>query len=223
MGSAPVSFIFLQIPTTSAEEAFAFHLSIASSNEHIWPRTEEQIKQFSDDGELFGVREATSGEFVALCYATLEGNEWELGGLLVADSVQGLGLGTALVRFALAYTIATQRPWFYGQEVIAHVHEANQDPRNLLKRVGFEQFDKVEIPGDQAPASMKRNAEGKLVGDKFRFPPHAVAELSRWFNEDFRGTLADGATQIIFEARTGGLDSLREALREAVKGIAQLP
>jgi ribosomal protein S18 acetylase RimI-like enzyme len=221
MSGAPGPFIFFQIPSTLAKQAFAFHQSISSSNEHIWPRTQEQVEQFSKDGELFGVRRASTGEFVGLCYATLDGNEWELGGLTVEESTRRSGLGEALVRFALACTIAYQRPWAYAQELVAHVHEANDKPRNLLKRVGFEHVGKVELPGDKAPASMKRNAEGKVVGDIFRFPRNGVAELSSWFAKDFKGTLADGTTEAIFEVRPGGLDSIIEALREAAEDLRQ--
>jgi ribosomal protein S18 acetylase RimI-like enzyme len=221
MNSAPTRFTFLQVPSKLAEKAFAFHESISSTNEHIWPRTEEEIKEYSESGQLLGVYNASTGEFAGLCYVTLEGDEWETGGLTVTEKNQGLHLGSALIRFALAHTIAYYRPWRYGQEIIAHVHEDNAKPRNLLQRIGFEFVKKVEIPGDVAPPSMRRNAEGKVPGDKFRFPPKAVVQLSEWFADDF--LLADGKTPGIFEIQNGTIDSLREDLKQAVEDLGLAP
>ncbi len=217
--SAPDPFVFFQVSSKYAGQAYDFHQSISSTNEHIWPRTEEQISEFAERGELFGVRRLSTGEFAGLCYSTLEGVEWEIGGLTVTEKNRHLHLGTMLVRFALAHTIATSRPWHYQQQIIAHVHEDNQNPRNLLRRIGFEFLEKVTIPGDQAPASMKRDENGNLSGDKFRFPQAGVAQLSAWFDNEFAGMLADGKTPAEFEIPPGGLETLKEALREAVADL----
>jgi GNAT superfamily N-acetyltransferase len=216
MSSAPDPFVFFQVSSKQAKEAFDFHQSC--TDDHIWPRTHEQIEQFCNDGELFAVRKASSGEYVALCYVHLDNDkEWELGGLTVSEAARGLRLGSVLASFALAHTIANQRPWTYGQEVIAHVHEANEKPRNVLLRIGFEWTETVTVPEDVAPSSMKRNAEGKIKGDKFSFPKTRVTDLANWFDKEFNGTLGDGTTQAIFEIRPGGLASLKDALREAVE------
>jgi ribosomal protein S18 acetylase RimI-like enzyme len=220
MGSAPDPFIFFQVSSREAKDAFNFHQSISSSDEHIWPRNQEQIEQFCNDGELFGVRKASSGEYVGLCYVHLDkDHEWEFGGLTVLEAARGLQLGSVLTNFALAHTIANQRPWTYGQEIIAHVHEANQKPRNLLQRVGFQRIDTVTVPRENAPASMKRNADGNIVGDKFQFPRKSLGQLATWFDKEFNGTLGDGVTKAIFEVRPGGLDNLKEALREAMNEL----
>jgi hypothetical protein len=221
MSNSPDPFIFFQVSSIESKSAFAFHSSIASSDEHIWPRTEQQIEKFCEDGELFGVRKASSGEYVALCYAHLEedAGEWELGGLTVIESVRFLGIGSILTNFALAHTIANQRPWSNGQTIIAHVHEANSKPRKVLGRIGFTHVGTVTLPGDIAPKSMKRDAQGNVVGDKFCFEKNKVVQLSNWFDE-FDRMLGDGATPTVFDIRPGGLDSLKEALREAANEFA---
>jgi RimJ/RimL family protein N-acetyltransferase len=216
MDSAPDSFIFFQIPSHLAAQAYAFHKS-QSSNEHIWPRTEDQIRQYAEDGELFGVRRASNGEFVGLCYSTLDGehgDEWEIGGLTVPEAMRDLHLATFLVRFATAYTIAMQRPWHYKQEIIAYVHKENDKPRNLLGRIGFEFKEPVLVDGGIAPPSMKRNADGKIPGDKFCFPKTSVKALLNWFENEFKGKLGDGKTEASFDT-FGGLRRLVEDLREA--------
>ena len=87
-----------------------------------------------------------------------------------------------------------------------------------MERIGFEFLEKVSIPGDKAPRSMKRDADGKVHGDKFRFPPTAVNALLDWFEHDFKDTLGDGKTPAHFDI-TGRIGTLREALREAVKDL----
>lgn len=216
MSTALDPFIFFQVSSSRTEDAFAFHES--SKDEHIWPRSESEIQKFCVDGELFAVRHGSSGEIVGLCYVHLEGAEFEFGGLTVSETIRGLHLGSVLTNFAIAHTIANQRPWTYGQELIAHVHEANQMPRNVLKRAGFEHTGTVTIPAGDAPASMKRNARGEIVGDKFLFPREKVRDLSKWFDA-FEGTVTEGKAQAVFEIPPGGLEKLREALHEAVDEI----
>jgi GNAT superfamily N-acetyltransferase len=217
MSNVSGPFIFFQVTSGLAVTAFEFHNSIASHNEHIWPRNEEQIRQYAQDGYLFAVRMARTDEFVGLCYV-IPGDStcWEVGGLAVADEARKFHLGSVLVRFALAHTIAYQSPWRYGQKIIAHVHESNEKPRNLLKLLGFEFSKPVQVSGKDAPASMKRNSEGNVCGDEFDLPRKAVIELQEWFERDTAVMLADGETVSIFDVPPGGLDGLRESLREEV-------
>lgn len=220
MDSGPFSFTFFQVSSTSAEKAFAFFKVVQSTNSHIWPRTEEEIHAFATDGALFGTRRSDTEEFVGLCYAALneEETEFEIGGLLVASTAQNLGLGTVLTRFALAHVIANERPWHYHREVIAHIHESNNAPRNIFANSWFVHIERVIVPEHIAPACMKRNADGKLVGDKFLFPRSAVRELSNWLSAQFDGTLRDG-TPIVIDLAPAGLDGLRAALVEELQDM----
>ena len=88
------------------------------------------------------------GDFVGLCYVKDEGHEWELGGLTVDPKVQAKGFGTTLARVAIAHTMAFSEPWTYGQEVIAYVHQANDDPRKLLNKLGFAYASSIEVPAE---------------------------------------------------------------------------
>jgi GNAT superfamily N-acetyltransferase len=221
MSSASDFFIFTHVSSDLASAAFSFHQSVVSHDEHIWPRTEDEIRRYSEDGQLFAVRAASTGDIVGLCYAMLseESNEWEVGGLTVAEEIRKLHLGSVLVRFALAATIAYYSPWKYGQRIIAHVHEANEKPRNVLGRIGFEFRKDVEVPADKAPTSMKRNADGRICGQEFEFPREAVVQLQEWFERETTAMLADGKADCIFDIPPGGLDGLRESLREEVADL----
>ena len=212
-----LSFRVAKVISSDAADAFRFHKAVAADNSHIWPRTEAQIQEYTNDGCLFGVWRTDNDELVALVYVVLDGNTWELGGLTVDGSVQKGGIGTTLARFALAHTMAYEQPWEYGQELIAYVHEANQDPRNLLDRLGFKFVERIEIPDDDAPASMKRNTAGKLVGDKFHFTQEGLQKLSHWFNEEFNGTLRSSNTAVKFDLGPSSFEYLKQALREMVQ------
>jgi len=184
-------FLISNLRSTDADEAYVFHKAVTGRDSHIWPRTNEQIKQLANNGCLFAAREGRSGEIVALCYATLDGEVWEIGGLTVDPSVQKLGIGIMLARLALSHTFVYEQPHLNGQTVISHVHEDNAAPLRLLEHLGFKETGQVELPGDQAPASMKRNSKGMVVGKVFTFTNDGVRNLAIWF-KDFNGMIADG-------------------------------
>lgn len=218
MAEPKESFRVAQVRSSEAGQAYCFHQASAADDSHIWPRTAKELEELANDGCLFGVWRAT-GEPVALVYMKLDENEWELGGLTVDISFQKNGIGTVLARFALAHTIVYEQPWRNGQEVIAHVHEANQSPRNLLARLGFEHAKPVEIPGDVAPASMKRNAAGNVVGDQFRFTPDGLRNLSRWFNDEFDGTTGRTGDVVEFDLAPATIEDLKKALAEIAQAM----
>lgn len=93
MGNGPVPFVFFKVSTALASKAFAFFKAVQSTDSHIWPRTEQDICRYATEGALFGIRRSDSDEFVGLCYAMLNDQEaeFEIGGLIVASTVQGLG------------------------------------------------------------------------------------------------------------------------------------
>ena len=102
MTALPNSFVFAQVPSTAAENAFEFHRYFASKDPHIHPRIEPEIEEFAQSGHLFGVRPKHPNEFVGLCYVVQDSAEcdWQLGGLTV--TIQKEGIGELSVRFALA-------------------------------------------------------------------------------------------------------------------------
>src|SRR5436853_3365347 len=147
------SFVFFQVRSESADSAFSFYSGIAKNNSYIWFRSEKEIKEFAENGELLGACHPVSGKLVALCYVTFieQSNEYEIGGVVVSAEVQHLGLAAVLVRFALAHVIANERPWKHHREIIAHVQEANGDPRNLMARLGFKHVRRFTLEGDEVP------------------------------------------------------------------------
>jgi ribosomal protein S18 acetylase RimI-like enzyme len=207
----PEILSYAVVPLDLAADAFAFHRKIATTNDHIWPRTEEDIRSLAESNQLLAAYYEPR-DFVGLCYVKAEDDEWELGGLTVDPKVQAHGIGTTLARVAIAHTMAYNEPWKYGQEVIAYVHQANNDPRKLLEKLGFERRSSIEVPDDHAPASMKRNEQGKIVGDKFHFTREGLKRLSGWFDNESHIIFDKSAATINLGPAT--IDDLRVALSE---------
>jgi hypothetical protein len=216
MTSAPTRYRLARVSSSAFKEALRFHRSLADPDSHIWPRTSDEIERYIDAGCLFGAWRADTDELVGLAYVVLDGKVWELGGLTVIGSLNGLGIGGSLARLALAFTIAQEQPWENGQRIIAHVHEENKSPRPLLDKLGFEFTEKIEVPADKAPSSMKRNAEGKIIGDTFEFTRKGLDALSRWF-EAFTGAIARGAAVVEIDIAPYSIDNIKEALRDLIK------
>lgn len=213
------SYTFAQVNPTEAVAAFSFHENAAT--EHIWPRTLEDIRRYSESGHLFGIKSDEAGGFVALCYAILDEDtqEWEVGGLIVAKPFRRGGLGIFLVRMALAHTMVFQQPWANDQRIIAHVHEANDKPRGLLEEVGFIYSKSVEPPIDIVPGSMLRNEAGKVVGHEFEFPPDGLKRLSHWLNNEFDGTLGTDMEINIDLGPAADIEFLRAALTSMAESL----
>lgn len=177
-----------------ADEAFRFHEAIAGSDEHIWPRTRDQVNNYAGKGYLFWARRSDTLAIGGLCYAVpdaeisedgedAEGpkiSQWEVGGLTVESGLQKQGIGTALAVYALAHTLVFQEPWKYGQTVIAHVHSENSDPRRLVAMFKMKNVGRIEVPGDIAPKSMARNAAGKVEGDEYELTADGVEVAIEW-------------------------------------------
>lgn len=176
----------------------------------IWPRDEAEFGRMVENNLLFGVQIET-GQIVALCYAILyeDRRELEIGGLAVRDGLGRMGIASTLVEFALAHAFAFNQPWASGQEIVAFVHDENNGPRKLIKDLGFQFLCKVRLP---APASMKRDADGNVSGDKFKFTVEGLHRLNAWL-QAFSGTLANGK-KATFNLGRNTLDDLKVALKE---------
>jgi len=224
MAAQPNSFVFAQVPSTAAENAFAFHRNFASKDPHIHPRIESEIIEFAQSGHLFGVRRKSTHEFVGLCYVVQDSGEsdWQLGGLTV--TIQKQGIGELLVRFALAHTIVygvllQEAKWV--QKILAYVRKDNNAPRRLLTSLGFEHSGTDVFSREDAPAWMKRNRErGNLVFDEFTFTLVGLRQLATWFDERFDGTLHPGGAEAqINLVGHNRIEHLTRALRQLAGGL----
>jgi GNAT superfamily N-acetyltransferase len=222
MAQLPDSLYIANLTSRDAEVAYDFHQRIAAAQySYLWARTEVEIKALISDGSLFGVWCGKDRQLVALCYSTLAENEltWEIGGLAVDDTVKNRGIGTILLQFTLAHTVVYQQPWNNGQKVIAHVHEVNDDPRGIIEKRGFRFVKRFEVPESANPPKwMKRNVEGKVVGDEFEFPPEALQGLIGWFDEDLARLMQQMTLDFGF-GYSFNLDDFKSDLREISQSL----
>ncbi|HXH92352.1 MAG TPA: GNAT family N-acetyltransferase [Thermoanaerobaculia bacterium] len=208
------------VPKEHAEAAYAFHES--SGGTFVWPRSLQYIRDLAADGCLFAAWNA-DGDPVGLAYAEkLEEDveSWEIGGLTVERNARKHGLGTVLLRFALANVFVyhyKHLPYPFPR-IIAHVLASNKRPRHILPELGFEWRGSVEKPRGTVPATFPRDADGLVRGDVFVYTPRGLIDLSKWF-DDFDGTLL-GNCRCEFDLGLSSLLLIQGALRALV---AELP
>jgi len=208
MDNEQAAFFLLQVPPKLADAAHAFHSKLASENPNLKPRKLDEVRQFADAGDLFGVRLGRDGEWVGVCYAVYHEQEleYEIGGMALCEPVQEKGVAAVLTRTVIAQVIATEYPMSYT--IVAYVNPDNGDPRPLLKKLGFENIGSVTVTTDS----------GVMSKDKFTLPASAVRPLSNWFNA-FNGVLRDQKTRIETDL---DLDVLREVLRAEADKVEML-
>lgn len=193
------TFLIRRVTEDRVEQVRLFQESRPS--EFLWPRTPAELLKYAADECLYEALEenGTAVSMVGMCYVVLatdlSGNpRMEFGGLNVSDGCRGLGVAAALGTVA----ISTQLGWDPKPEkvpLIAHVHEENKLPRNVLSQhLGFADTGKQEVPPVEPPPSMKRNASGQVVGDLFAFQNRQLMTFADWI-EEFDGVLRGKGTE----------------------------
>ena len=185
-----------------AADAFEWHRQFAASDDHIFPRQWDDFRRMAADLELVAATEA--GEFVGLCYYTQDpkSQEWEVGGLMVAQSQRGRRLGAALWCITLGNLLIDIDPIELGESVIAHVIKSNPAPRAIITDLTkFHHRQDLEIPGEVLPG-LKTEEDGKVHGDEFEMTvPDTLIALAEWC-EEWTGLLGDG-TDAVVDLREG--------------------
>ena len=191
-GVAPRALTISHAKKADLAAVFAFHLRRAQESEYLWPRDYSRFSDLVEARQVFIVKDGAT--VVGLSYLANEiDQEWEFGGVFVEDESRGLGIAAALGRVAISTLYLFDQP----ESLIAHVHEFNNAPRNLLvNQLGFNPTDEQLVAPPEAPQNMKRNAEGDVVGDIFRFEPARLADFADWF-ESFDGTLSGQAGEAL--------------------------
>jgi GNAT superfamily N-acetyltransferase len=216
-------FQFRVVTQAAVTEAGTFYDS--QHDEHLWPRTTEELAHMAEEGELFccedefgdAVTPEHRTRIVAACYLKAETHAYEFGGVCVSPSVRGHGVGTFLGQVAIATVLAQSNQ---VNRLIAHVHEDNELPRHMLARMGFQQTSE-RVVADDAPASMRRNSAGKVVGDVFRFEEAAFATLADHL-EGFHGQLSGKAGLSSARVQISQWQDYKPELIEALRALASM-
>lgn len=212
----------------------AFHK--AHLTEHLWPRKEEEFRALAQNECLMEVVELKAPAFldwllgkhceqiVGLAYVAtgteLDGStpRAEFGGIFVSEEVRGYGLAVALGIVSISNYFVQDPP---AGRMIAHVHEFNDKPRRVLENhLGFKRNGEEVPPPGAAPASMKRNDRGEVVGHLFEFDRRALRSFAEWI-ERFSGESHGKSGQATLELRVPSMTKYREATLEALRDMGR--
>jgi len=162
---------------------FKFHAN--NWTEFIFFRNTAFFKKLIADNCIFEVIENASTEqerIVGICYICNQkeqcekNDRHEFGGLFILPEFQKTGLAQALCTIALTHYFVNDPP---KGRIISHIHEENNEPRGLFEnRLKFKYIGFEIMPDQVAKISrMKLNADGKLVGDLFKFSSEKFENL----------------------------------------------
>lgn len=228
MVSRDISVTIARARCEDVTEVHKFHQSQAT--EFIWPRTVSDLRGLADDGSLIIAFTtnitAISKQIIGMCYV-MKGDEpegdlagklrWEFGGVCVSNNLRGYGLGSAISTIAISSHCVLELPQ-NGARLIAHVHEDNDLPRRMLeKQLGFIQRGQEIPPSEIVPSTLRRNAEGNVVGDLYVFQAPTLSKFADWLEAmggKITGKMGDMATDINISLFKDDFDSTIIALRD---------
>lgn len=207
---------FRTVDTSEIGRAHEWHREFASANDAIYPRSKEQFLQLALDRYVW-CAVSTDDEYLAMSYANYDDvkNEWEIGGLMVADKMRGKGLGTIMMRVPLAHMLFNEQPltWTLPPKIVAHVLTGNDAPRKIIPEVGFAFAEHVTIPPEALPG-LRVSDDGMIHGDEFHFEiPDGLTSLADW-TAGWNDTLKDGTRAEIDLLEGNTLDDWTVAIRD---------
>jgi len=179
---------FSLVDPTQGREAYQWHRGFAASNDHLFPRTWKTYEALAENGQIWCARDGE--DYLGLAYFHLQGDECEVGGLMVATSQRSKGIGSTLACLTLGHVLFEEDPLSRGVRIVAHVHsENNPGPRPIFRHLlKFSLARQVNIPGRELPG-LKTNAEGFVVGDEFHLTkPDTLKALADWCRKWSGGT-----------------------------------
>lgn len=221
-----MQFVMRLVLDGRASKILAFHKKHITH--HLFPRTLEDFESLVGSQSLFEIVEVSGSKdkIVGICYI-MEGEDpidfserYEFGGIFILPKFQGLGLATALGILSLSQYCVYDPP---TGKIIAHVHENNEDPINLLTtRLGFALTGQETIPDEiAAKLSMEKNASGKVVGNLYDFNFSKLKDFADWL-KNFDGKISGGKSKLEIDLRIwSDLDNAIKALREIAKDKSQ--
>lgn len=188
MSSKCFVFDMIDPSVLSVNKAFNWHKNFANSNHYIFPRRIEEYRKLAENAQLLCCKDC-AGNLIGLVYFNQDNDEWEIGGLMVEEEYQGFGIGSILMRLALGHLLFEESPLEREENIIIHVHQENQAPRNIISHsLAFHHKRKILVPGDQLPG-LKVDENGNVNGDEFHITiPDSIHKLAKWCSE-WNGTI----------------------------------
>lgn len=173
--------------------AYGWHRGFVASNDFLLAKPFPQLQEIARSGNLWVAKNSRTGDIQAMAYAVLDGNTWEIGGLMVAIQEANRGLGTTIFSIALGHLLVEENPLAEGKQVVAHAHAQNPMPRGIIGgRLKFETLRDVAIPKEDLPG-LRADDDGFVRGTEFGLKrPETLDALADWAN-GWNGVLRDGS------------------------------
>lgn len=173
--------------------AYGWHRGFVARDDFLLAKPFPQLQAIARSGNLWVAKNSRTGDIQAMAYAVLDGDVWEIGGLMVAVQETGRGLGTTIFSITLGHLLVEEDPLASGQRVVAHAHAQNPMPRGIIQdRLKFETLREVEIPKGLVPG-LRADADGFVRGTEFGLKrPETLDVLADWAN-GWNGVLRDGS------------------------------
>ena len=207
--------LFSAIDYEECVGAYHWHRGFAGADDALFPRQHESFQDLVMQGSVWAARSA-NGDYLALAYAALDlsNKECEIGGLMVAAQARGKGLGSIMMRLALAHSLLEENvledP---NMRVVAHVLKSNNAPRGIIENgLRFRAAKPVEIPSRMLPG-LRHDPDGFIRGDEYELvKPDSLTALAEWARS-WDGSLSGDVADI--ELRDGvTMELWRDALAE---------
>jgi GNAT superfamily N-acetyltransferase len=214
--------IFSRVRAGEASAAYEWFEQFAQRSDAIYFRDANWFKAIAEEGAVWWAK-SEEGAIFGLVYTYFDQSEraWELGGLMVPPEASGMGIGSTLMRIALAHTLFENDPLEAGRgiRVVTHVRKGNDDPRGIIEKMHFHRTREIREPAERLPG-LKAEADGFVYGDEFELElPAGLRSLGDWAYR-WRGELKDGSGATIV-IRRDGVDTMTwgRALREMASRI----
>lgn len=171
------------IELEDCKAAYHWHRGFAGANDALYPRTFDDFEQLVMDGCVWAAR-STNLDYLALAYASYDevAKVCEIGGLMVAKQAEGKGLGSLMMRLAMAHAILEENLLSIpGVRIIAHVLRTNNDPRAIIERkLRFRLVNEVAIPSTDLPG-LRAEEDGMVHGLEYELvTPDSIDALADW-------------------------------------------
>jgi hypothetical protein len=170
-----------------------FELLYVPPKDNLRARSESFIAHLVEQGACYKILGAASDQVVGTCYVAepdAGSSDFEFGGAYIMEQFRGAGLFPLIALTSIVHWYL----WRASEEphigLIAHVVRSNRGPRSGLESLGFtlEGQDYVDprlVPGFD---HMPHEADGRVIGDRFRWPLERKCELVR----ELLGVVRDG-------------------------------
>jgi hypothetical protein len=187
-----------KIPDNSelSTKLYGWHRGFAASNNFLFPRQVESYSQLVEDGFVWCALDEFE-ECCAMAYCAEDGEDWEIGGVMVSSSHQGKALGSTIMKLALCTNLVELDPLSREQRIITHVHAENNAPRNLIEQsLAFKHVKSLKMPASYLPG-LKADDSGFIHGDEYEIStPETLDKMATWC-VNWNNQLADGTPATI--------------------------